>query len=56
VSNSSGKLVFEKQLWGRVLAQHRTVDSVVEAIDQALQLALSEVRAPLERLLLNAER
>ncbi|MGH8502408.1 MAG: ABC-type transport auxiliary lipoprotein family protein [Gammaproteobacteria bacterium] len=56
VQNISGKLILEKQLWGRVLAQQRTVDSVVEAIDQALQIALSEVRAPLERLLLNAER
>ncbi|MBA2410857.1 MAG: membrane integrity-associated transporter subunit PqiC [Gammaproteobacteria bacterium] len=50
VSNSNG-IVFEKHAWGRAMAQERTVDSVVEAIDQALQAALSGVRAPLERLL-----
>jgi uncharacterized lipoprotein YmbA len=50
VQDNDGELIFEEQLWGRVLAQERTVDSVVEAIDKALQLALSEVRAPLERL------
>jgi len=51
VQDSAGELIFEKQLWGRVMAHERTVDSVVEAIDQALQIALREVRAPLERLL-----
>lgn len=51
VHDSAGELIFEKQLWGRVMAHERTVDSVVEAIDQALQIALSDVRAPLERLL-----
>ncbi len=50
VSNSNG-IVFEKHSWGRAMAQERTVDSVVEAIDQALQAALSGVRARLERLL-----
>lgn len=51
VHDHDGKLILEKQSWGRALAQERTVDSVIEAIDQALQIALSGIRAPLERLL-----
>jgi uncharacterized lipoprotein YmbA len=50
VENADGELIFEKQLWGRVPAEERTVDSVVKAMDEALEMALSEVRAPIERL------
>jgi|GEM_PF-4965757 len=36
---------------GRALAHERTADCVVEVIDQAPQIALSEVRTPMGRLL-----
>jgi ABC-type uncharacterized transport system auxiliary subunit len=50
VQDGDGELIFEEQLWDRVLAQERTVHSVVEAIGKALQTALSDVRAPIKRL------
>lgn len=46
----NGALLFERQLWGRVLAQERTVYSVVKAIDQALQAALDEAAPKIRRL------
>lgn len=50
VQDHDGDLIFEEQLWGRVLAHERTVDSVVEAIDQALQSALNEAGPRIRRL------
>jgi hypothetical protein len=51
VQDDHGKSIFEKELWGRVLAQENTVDSVVEAIDKALYEALDRVRPRIERLM-----
>lgn len=48
--NQNGEVIFERQLWGRVLAQERTVDSVIEAIDQALQAALDEAGPEIRKL------
>lgn len=50
VQDHVGDLIFEEPLWGRVLAQERTVDSVIEAIDQALQSALSRAGPKIRRL------
>ncbi len=50
VQDGDGKRVFEEELWGRAPAQESTVDSVVQAIHKALQIALSRVQARIERL------
>jgi len=51
VQDDHGKSIFEKELWGRVLAQENTVDSVVEAIGKALYEALDRVRPRIKRLM-----
>jgi uncharacterized lipoprotein YmbA len=56
VQNGDRKRVLEQELWGRAPAHENTVDSVVQAIHKALQIALSRIQARIERLVQASEK